>query len=145
MGPRRRVVDLAVAGQLVGLLAVLAAALAVALAGDGAEARAGVAREAEREGEGDEGRDRGGAARVLLAAAGRQHVRASLGVAGSGQGRDGRPQRGHRHAGDALDALGQPLGRDRPEVVEAGGALSDEAAVGVPLGDGEVDHAEGEG
>jgi hypothetical protein len=32
----RRVVDLAVAGELVGLLAVLAAALPVALPGDGA-------------------------------------------------------------------------------------------------------------
>ena len=37
---RRRVADRAVAGQLVGLLAVLAAALAVALAGEDAEAAA---------------------------------------------------------------------------------------------------------
>ena len=41
---RGRVVDHAVAGQLVGLLAVLAAALAVALAGDGAVAAAHAAR-----------------------------------------------------------------------------------------------------
>ena len=122
--PRGRVVDLAVAGQLVGLLAVLAAALAVALTGDRAEAGAGVAGQPEREGEGDEGRHRVGAARVLLGAAGRQDVGAALGVAGASQRRHGRAHRRDGDARDALDPLGQPLRRDRPEVVEARGALA---------------------
>ena len=50
-----RVVDAAVAGQLVGLLPVLAAALAVALAGEAAVAAAGAPGQAERERQVDEG------------------------------------------------------------------------------------------
>ena len=98
MGPRRGVVDLAVAGQLVGLLAVLAPALAVALPGDGAEAGARVAGQAQRQGQRDEGGDGVGAARVLLAAAGREDVGAALGVARPRERRDGRA---HRRDGDA--------------------------------------------
>ena len=142
--PRCRVVDLAVAGQLVGLLAVLAATLPVALAGDRAEAGARVAGETEGERERDEGRDGVGAARVLLGAAGRQDVGAALGVAGPGQRRDRRAHRRDGDAGDPLRPLGQPLGGDRPEVVEARGALRDEGSVRIPLGHGEVEHAERE-
>ncbi len=145
MRPRRRVVDLAVAGQLVGLLAVLATTLAVALAGDRPEAGPRVAGQPEREGECDEGRHRVGAARVLLAAAGGEDVGAALGVAGPRQRRDRGAHRRHRDPGDPLDPLGQPLRGHRPEVVEAGRPLLDEAAVGIPLGDGEVEHPERQG
>ena len=54
----RRVVDHPVAGQLVGLLPVLAAALAVALAGEAAVAGAGAPGQAERERQVDPGRAR---------------------------------------------------------------------------------------
>src|SRR5919107_4687711 len=73
-----RIGDLAVAGQLVGLLAVLAAALAVALAGERAVAAAGTAWQAQQEAEVD---GRGGGVRavdVLLHPASGQDVAAAL-------------------------------------------------------------------
>ena len=73
---RGRVVDHPVARQLVGLLAVLAAALPVALPGDGAVAAPFGAHQAEGQGEVDGGGDRVGAVDVLLGAAAGEHERA---------------------------------------------------------------------
>ena len=66
-----RVVDHPVAGQLVGLLAVLAAALAVALAGEAAVAGVRRARQPERQGQVDPAEHGVGALAVLLGARGR--------------------------------------------------------------------------
>ena len=71
----RGVVDPPVAGQLVGLLSVLAAALAVALAGEAAVAVEGPADAAHREREVDERQDVADALRLLLGAARREHQR----------------------------------------------------------------------
>ena len=76
----RRVVDLPVAGQLVGLLPVLAAALAVALAGEAAVPGAGAAGQAEGEGQVDERGDRVDALGVLLGAARGEDDRAGRAV-----------------------------------------------------------------
>ena len=66
VGARVGVDDLAVAGELVALLAVLAPALPVALAGEGAVAAARAAGQAEQQGEVDRGRRGVGAVDVLL-------------------------------------------------------------------------------
>ena len=92
VGPVGRVGELAVAGQLVGLLPVLAAALAVALAGDGAVAGVRLAGQPEGEGEIDEGLRGVGAVAVLLGAAGGEDHRRL----GGGQGVHGLAQVGHR-------------------------------------------------
>ena len=76
MGAGVGIDDLAVAGQLVALLAVLAAALAVALAGEGAVAAAGAPGQAEQQREVDRGRRGVGAVDVLLDAAPGEDVRA---------------------------------------------------------------------
>ena len=69
----RRVVDHPVAGQLVGLLAVLAAALAVALAGEAAVAGVRLPAHAQRERDVDPAEHGGGALGVLLGPARGQH------------------------------------------------------------------------
>ena len=71
--------DLAVAGELVGLLAVFAAALAVALAGEGAVAAAGGPGQAQQEAQVDGGRGGVGAVHVLFHAAAGEDVAAARG------------------------------------------------------------------
>ena len=73
VGPGGVVLDRAVAGKLVGLLAVLASALSVALARDGAVPAAFGTHESQRERERDGRGDGGGAVGVLLHAAAGQH------------------------------------------------------------------------
>ena len=116
-----RVRQRAVAGQLVGLLPVLAAALPVALAGDGAPAAARPAGQPERERQVDPRLGGVGAAAVLLGAARGEDDR----LLRAGEGEDGAPLVGDRHAGEPLDPVG-PVGGDAgPDVVEAGGAGGD--------------------
>ena len=107
---RGRVVDHPVAGQLVGLLPVLAATLAVALAGEAAVA--GVRRPGLAEGEREvDPRQHGvGAGRVLLGAAGGQHHHLVRLAQQPGQ----RAQLVGGHAGDPLDPLGPPRRRGPP-------------------------------
>ena len=76
MAPGGRIVDPAVAGQLVGFLAVLAAALAVALAGQRAEPAAAGPAQAERERDIDVGERVSDALGLLFGPARRQHHRA---------------------------------------------------------------------
>jgi len=64
--------QLAVPGQLVGLLAVLPAALTVALAGDRAVPARGAPRQTEGQGEVDEGLGGVGPPAVLFGASGRE-------------------------------------------------------------------------
>src|SRR6185436_21020978 len=71
----RRVVDAAIAGQLVGLLAVLAASLPIALARERPEAAAQAARKPEAERQVHEGEHVGDALGLLLGAARREHHR----------------------------------------------------------------------
>ncbi len=115
------VVDHPVAGELVGLLAVLAAALAVALAGEAAVAGELAARHPQRERHVDPAEHGRGALAVLLGAAGGQHDRPVR----VGQQRGQRAQLRGRHARDPLDPLGPPRGRGPSYGVEAGGAGGD--------------------
>ena len=118
----RRVVDHPVAGQLVGLLPVLAAALAVALPGQAAVA--GVRRAAlpERQRDVDPREHRVRALRVLLGAARGQHHHLAPRSPSSARQRDA-PRR--RHAGHPLDPLRPPRGDRAAYLVEAGGARGD--------------------
>ena len=109
VGAGGRVLQRAVAGQLVGLLPVLAAALPVALAGDRAPAAAGPAGQPERERQVDPRLGGVGAAAVLLGAAGGEDDR----LLRAGQGEDGAPLVGDGHAGEPLDPVG-PVARRRP-------------------------------
>ncbi|MDQ1123136.1 hypothetical protein QE412_001709 [Microbacterium trichothecenolyticum] len=131
------VADGAVAGQLVGLLAVFASALAVALAGEGAVARALAADEAEHEREVDRGGRGGGAVDVLFDAASGEDVRAARGEA------PGRlAQQGDGDAGGRGGALGPPL-RDRAaQAIEARRPLFYIRAVGEAFGDDDVGEPE---
>ena len=108
----------AVAGQLVGLLPVLATALAVALAGEAAVAGARLADHAERQGDVDPGEDGVGAGGVLLGAAGGQDHdlrRRGRAVAASARTSDA------VDPGHPLDPLGPPGGDRVPDLVPAGG------------------------
>ena len=100
----RRVVDLAVPGQLVGLLPVLAPALPVALPGDRAVPAARPAGQPEGEREVDRGGDRGGALRALLGAAAGEHVRARGPRATGDAAASRRATRRSSSARDAADA-----------------------------------------
>ena len=94
--------DLPVAGELVRLLAVFAAALAVALAGERAVAAARGARQAQQEGEIDGGRGGVGAVDVLFDAAAGEDVAAALAGA-VGQPPGGFTDQPGGDAGDRLD------------------------------------------
>jgi hypothetical protein len=109
--------DRAVAGQLVGLLAVLAAALAVALPGQAAVAGVGPAGQAERERDVDPGQHGGGALGMLLGTAGGEHHR----LAGAAQQRGQLPHLPGFDPGDPLHPLGPPRGRAAPYLLEPGG------------------------
>ena len=131
------IVDAAIARKLVGLLAVLAAALAVALPGQRAVAAERLAGLAERQHEVDEGEHVVDAVALLLRAAPGEHHR----------GRRLRHEvRGlldpaRRHAGDALDPVG-PVGRDEPaHRIEAAGARGDEVGVDQLGADRDVEEA----
>ena len=141
-----RVVDHPVAGQLVGLLAVLAAALTVALAGDGAVAAALGAHETERQGEVDDGGDGVGAVDVLLGAAAGEQERAPAAAV--------RARVGQR-AGDAAqlrlgdarrrgDPLGPPLGDAAAYGVDPVDPRREVVVVGERLGEHDVQQPEDE-
>ena len=133
--------QLAVPGQLVGLLAVLAAALPVALAGDRPVPARGPPRQTEGQREVDERLGGVGPPAVLLGASGREDHRRRCGRQPLGrpvQVADGDP-------GDPLDPV-RPVGRD------AGAhrriplrALLDVLVVDPSLADRDVEHAVREG
>ena len=124
-----RVVDHPVAGQLVGLLAVLAAALAVALAGEAAVAGERPAGQAERQGEVDPGQHGVGA----LARAARRRGRS-----GPSPGRRPASRRAERRAArrpatpvTRSTRSGHQRGDRAAHGVEAGGARGDVRLVDV--------------
>ena len=140
VGARRRVVDHPVAGQLVGLLPVLAAALTVALAGETAVAGERRAGQPQRERDVDPGQHRGGALGVLLGTARGEHH----GPVRAGEQLGQRAQLGDRDAGDPFHPLGPP-GRHRTAyVVPAGGAGGDVLLVDRAGRVEQVQHAERE-
>ncbi len=139
---RGRVVDHPVAGQLVGLLAVLAPALAVALPGEAAVAGARRARHPEREGHVDPGEHGVGAGAVLLGAAGGQHHdlgacrpsrSASARTSSAGTPVTRSTRSGHQPATDSRTSA-QPVVR-----------VATYSSSTVPPRDEQVQHAEGQG
>ncbi len=136
----RRVADRAIAGELVGLLPVLAATLAVALPGQDAEAAALAAGKAEGEGDVDVGERVGDALRLLLGTAAGQHE-AARGRAEEARGFDDLLL---RHAGDALDELGPVAGGDGADLGEALGAALDVGLVDEAVAQQHVEDAVGE-
>ena len=118
---RGRVVDHPVAGQLVGLLPVLASALPVALAGQAAVARSRLAAHPQRERHVDPGQHGVRPGRVLLGAAGGQHHH----LVGAAEQRGQRAHLRGRHPGHALDALRPPRTDRVAHRVPAGGARGD--------------------
>ncbi len=141
--PRGRVGDHAVAGQLVGLLAVLATTLAIALAGDGAVAATFGTHESEHEREVDDGADRVGAVDVLLrAAAGEQERAATTSMrAGVGKRTSDAAQLGLGDPGGRGDALGPPLGNAAAHSVNTVDASLQVVGVGQRLGEHDVQQA----
>jgi hypothetical protein len=138
MGSGGGVGDHPVPGELVGLLAVFAAALPVALAGQRAESGPLAAGEPQGERQVDEAEDGVGALGLLFGAARGE----DQGLVGAGEEADGLALGGDRHARDPLDPLGPVLGGSPADRVEAGGARGDVGGVDQRLGDGEVQHAE---
>ena len=140
VGTIGRIGQLAVAGQLVGLLPVLATALAVPLPGDGAVAGEGSARQPQRQRQVDEGLGGVGAAAVLLSTASGQDHR---GV-GLSQGVHGVDHGLHRHAGDPLHPI-RPVGRDTGlDRREAAGASGHVRLVDQPFLDHQVQQTVGQ-
>src|SRR5688572_29529277 len=134
MAARAGVVDVAIAGQLIGLLAVLAPALTVALAGQRPETAAALPAHAEREGEVDVGERVVDAAGLLLRAPrGEHHRRPRRSEAASRV-----EQRGLRNTRDLFDAFGPVGGRDATGLVEPFGARGDVLLVDRPVADEEV-------
>ena len=106
VGTVGRIVELAVAGQLVGLLTVLAAALPVALSGDRAVAGVRPPGQAEGQRQVDVGQRGVGPGAVLLGSArGQDHRRLR-----AGQGADRAVEVVDGDAGDPLDPV-RPVGR----------------------------------
>ena len=123
--------DEAVAGELVGLLAVLAAALAVALAGQAAVAGAGAAHRAQGQGQVDAGQDVVDALGLLFGApAGEDH-----GGLGAAQDAGGLEQFRFGDAGDAFHPFGPVGGGDLAHPVEALGARCDVGLVNQVVAD----------
>ena len=139
--PVGRVGELAVAGELVGLLPVLAPTLAVALTGHRAVPRArAAAGQAERQRQVDPGGGGVGAVGVLLGAAGGEDHRGARG----GQLVHHRGQLGDREAGDPLHPV-RPVGAHRAaDRVEAGGAFRDVLLVDQAVPDRDVQQAVGQ-
>src|SRR6266700_1865747 len=96
-----RIIDAAVARELIGLLPVLAPALPVALAGQAAVSATHGARQTQREGQVDQRRDRVGAVAVLLCPAGSEYHRALSPREHVDRG----ALFSYRHAGDPLHPL----------------------------------------
>ena len=136
-----RVFDQAIAGELVGLLAVLAPALAVALAGQAAVPAGRLADLAQRQHQVGEGQDRVDALRLLLGPAARQEHAAP----GVGQQPDGRAQLADRDAGQPLDARRVVLQGGPADLVEARGPGRDVRLVDQALLDRQVEQAVGQG
>ena len=127
-----RVVDVAVAGQLIGLLPVLAPALAVALAGQAAVAAAGLPALPSASIRLIKASDIVGA---LGSAARRPRPVSTMRVAASAEQCAGLRSWRSRHAGDALDPL-RPVGGARcGALVEPVGARGDVVLVDQPLAD----------
>ena len=126
--------DEPVARKLVGLLAVLAAALAVPLAGQAAPPARGFARQPERQRQVDEGVNRVHALTVLFGpAAAEDHRRARR-----AEPADELPQRRLAHAGQPLDVRRVVLQRHASDRVEPVGAGGDVLLVDEPFLDSEV-------
>ena len=130
----RRVVDPAVARELVRLLAVFAPTLAVPLSGEAAVPAARRAWQPERQREVDDGAHRVHALRVLLGATGGEDERSF----GLGEEPDGLPLLGYRDPRDAFDPFGPGRHGDRAYGVEAGRAVRDVRLVHVPVHDRDV-------
>ena len=130
--------DLAVARQLIGLLAVFAATLPVPLTRDAAVSAALTTAQAQDQGQTDDGTDRVCTARMLFGATCCQHIRTFARRAGAGEHRNRATQRTHRNPGDTLGTFGPPLRSCAPEVVEAVGPVGDVVEIGITLGDRDV-------
>ncbi len=141
MGAGRRVGDHAVAGQLVGLLAVLAPALAVALAGEAAVAAALPAGHAQGQGQVDEGGRGVGPLAVLLHPAPAEEVA----PVGPGQHPYGPLLVLDRDAGHLLDPLGPPGQGTPPGLVEPRGPGVEILLVQMLPGHRDVQQAERQG
>src|SRR5579883_1117625 len=96
-----RIIDSAVAGQLIGLLAMLAPALSIALAGEAAIAAVWASDQAQRQSEIDIGQCVCDALTLLLGSARGQNHRGRR----AAQQVSGLEQRAFRHAGNALNSL----------------------------------------
>ncbi len=140
---RRAVVgvfDQPVAGELIGLLAVLTSPLAVPLTGQAAVAAVRLADLAEREHQVGEGDDGVGAFRLLLRAApGEQH--AALGL---GQQVDRAPLLFDRHAGHPLDVRRVDAEDGPSDLVESDGAAGDVVEIDQAVFDRQVQKAVGQ-
>ncbi len=138
--PRGGIVDAAIAGQLVGLLAVLTAALAVALPGDATVPAAGTADLPQRQREIDEGEGVVDAARLLFRApTGEDHRRGRR--AEHVRGRDQIVLGHSRQLRDACRVVGV---HHRADVFESFGACRDVALVDQAVADADVEEAVGE-
>ncbi len=136
-----RVVQPPVPGELVGLLAVLAAALPVALAGDRAVAGARPPDQPERERQ-VQVRLRGvGAVAVLFGAAGGEDHRRPC----PAQPPDCGAEVGLGDAGQPLDPFGPVRVDPDPDGVEPGGAQRDVRVVDQPLAQRDMEHPVGQG
>ena len=120
VAPRVGIVEPAVAGELVGLLAVLAAALAVALPGDGAEAAERPSRQPRRESDVQIGERVGDAARLLFGTARGEDHRARRLAQQMRRFDDG----AFGNAGDLLDPFRPVAHRDAARLFEVLGPLA---------------------
>lgn len=140
MAARRHVGELAVAGQLVGLLAVFAPSLTVALPGQAAVSGQRSARTAGGQAEIDPGSDRVRALGLLLGTARGQHHRVLRGA----EHLHRLPQLRNRHPGQPLHQLRPVSHRTCPGLVPAAGALPYELLVHPPLRHDQMQHPERE-
>ena len=120
MPARGRIVDAAVARQLIGLLSMLTAALSVTLAGHRAVPAEGAAHVPERQRQVDEGEHVVHTVRVLFGPASGEHHRRF----GGAEHPRGVNQLVLRNAGDHLDALGPVRGAPLAHVLEPFGAIA---------------------
>jgi hypothetical protein len=144
--PRRRIGDQPVSGQLVGLLAVLTAALAVSLPGDGAVTTSFRADQAEDQRHVDGSSDGVGAVGVLFRTAPGEHESATAAAVRRGIRERARhaPQLRLGHSGDRRDSLRPPLADTAADRVQARGARLEIALVVQALGEDHVQEAEEE-
>lgn len=141
LAPVLRVRDRPSAGQQVGLLAVLPAALAVALAGDGAVTGAGFTEVAGGRTQVDDGQAVLDALRMVLDAPSVPGHRPASAREGPGDLDD----LGGGDAADVRGPLGGVGGDGGAHLVPAGGVLGEELLVGEPLADDDVQYGIEEG